>query len=207
MSGRKKPEDRRDEILRGALAVIARRGFADVTTRDVANEIGVTHGLLHHYFPSRGGLIAAAFDRFAAEQLVEMRAVLQRVPHPTARLALLCAPPSPSSYLLWTDAWSEAPRNADLREILRDHTRAWEALIAAVVVDGTATGAFTPVAPAKRVAKAVIAMLDGLAVQMVAMDLIGTAEYRRFAYGFAEHQVGLAPGVLAPPRRAPRGGG
>jgi AcrR family transcriptional regulator len=205
MAARKRPEDRRDEILRGALSVIGRRGFAEVTTRDVATEIGVTHGLLHHYFPSRGGLIAAAFDLFAVEQLADMHADLAPfADDPVTKLAVIAAPPDQACYLLWIDAWSEAPRNVDLREILRRHQSSWEKLTSDVIRQGVKAGAFAADTDAKRAAKSIIAFLDGLAVQVVAMDLIGIAEHRKLAFAHVEGEVGLAPGTLKLPKARTR---
>ena len=48
--------DREQQILAGAVDFFARRGF-DAQTRELAAEIGVTHALLYHYFPSKQALI------------------------------------------------------------------------------------------------------------------------------------------------------
>ena len=59
---RKTSDERRDDIVRATLRLVARKGFAGVTLREVATEVGVVHGLLRHYFSSRDELVAAAFD-------------------------------------------------------------------------------------------------------------------------------------------------
>ena len=48
--------DREQQILAGAVDFFARRGF-DAQTRELAAEIGVTHALLYHYFPTKQALI------------------------------------------------------------------------------------------------------------------------------------------------------
>jgi AcrR family transcriptional regulator len=51
MATRLDPAARREQILAATLRLVARDGFARVTLRDVAAEVGVVHGLIRHYFP------------------------------------------------------------------------------------------------------------------------------------------------------------
>ena len=53
--------DREQQILAGAVDFFARRGF-DAQTRELAAEIGVTHALLYHYFPSKQALIDRVYE-------------------------------------------------------------------------------------------------------------------------------------------------
>ena len=66
------PQQRRAAILDAAIAEIAERGFARTTSRHVAARAGVTHGLLHHYFPDHDTLLAAAFERVALEEIARV---------------------------------------------------------------------------------------------------------------------------------------
>lgn len=47
----------REALLRAAVRVVARRGLRHLTYRAVAEEAGVTHGLVVHHFGSRDALI------------------------------------------------------------------------------------------------------------------------------------------------------
>src|SRR5215213_9506341 len=48
---------RREQICRAAATVIAREGFAGTTLRKVADEAGVSTGMLNHYFSNRQDLL------------------------------------------------------------------------------------------------------------------------------------------------------
>jgi len=48
--------EREQQILAGAVNFFSRRGFG-AQTRELAAEIGVTHALLYHYFPTKQALI------------------------------------------------------------------------------------------------------------------------------------------------------
>jgi AcrR family transcriptional regulator len=52
----------RDKLLASAVELIAARGPAAVSIRDVANHAGLNHGLLHRHFGSKDALIAEALD-------------------------------------------------------------------------------------------------------------------------------------------------
>jgi AcrR family transcriptional regulator len=47
---RLEPEARRRQILEAARGLFATRGYASVSTAEIAREAGVTRGLVHHYF-------------------------------------------------------------------------------------------------------------------------------------------------------------
>ncbi|MBK8247262.1 MAG: TetR/AcrR family transcriptional regulator [Gemmatimonadetes bacterium] len=51
-------DERREVIGLAAAEVIATRGLAQLTLRDLAAELGVTTGVLTHYFPSKDALVA-----------------------------------------------------------------------------------------------------------------------------------------------------
>jgi len=198
MPVRKPPADRRDELLRAAVGVLAQRGFSAVTLRDVAAEAGVAHGLLRHYFSTRGELLAAAFDLAAAEDLDHLP---DHRSTPATHLLQRCAPPADQHYLLWIDAWSEAPRSPELAVILRRHHSSCERAARAAIAAGAADGTWTCADPAGA-ATTFEAQLDGLAVQLYALRRVSRRDYRRLATAAAEALLGLAPGGLAAAARA-----
>jgi AcrR family transcriptional regulator len=56
----------REALLDAAVRLIARKGLRGLTIRGVAEEAGVTHGLVRYYFKSRSGLIHEAMVRAGA---------------------------------------------------------------------------------------------------------------------------------------------
>ena len=53
--------DRRGELLEAAARVFARKGFHASRVGDVAEEAGVAHGLLYHYFRSKDEVLETIF--------------------------------------------------------------------------------------------------------------------------------------------------
>lgn len=55
-SRRLDPDARRQQILRCAIRLFGDRPYAAVSTTELAEEAGVTRGLIHHYFGTKRGL-------------------------------------------------------------------------------------------------------------------------------------------------------
>jgi TetR/AcrR family fatty acid metabolism transcriptional regulator len=69
-------EDKRRLILEAAVRVFARKGFHTSRVGDIAEEAGVAHGLLYHYFRSKDEVLECIFketwsDILAAARMVE----------------------------------------------------------------------------------------------------------------------------------------
>jgi TetR/AcrR family fatty acid metabolism transcriptional regulator len=54
-------EDKRRQLLDAAVRVFARKGFHASRVGDIAEEAGVAHGLLYHYFDSKDQVLEAVF--------------------------------------------------------------------------------------------------------------------------------------------------
>ena len=88
-------EDKRRQLLDAAVRVFARKGFHASRVGDIAEEAGVAHGLLYHYFKSKDQVLEAVFhenwsvlvariesveetDESAADQIRHIAAIVLR---------------------------------------------------------------------------------------------------------------------------------
>ena len=60
-------------LLDAAERLLQEKGYAAVTTRAVAAEAGVNHGLVHYYFGSTENLMVAALERFTDRLVARQR--------------------------------------------------------------------------------------------------------------------------------------
>jgi AcrR family transcriptional regulator len=81
-------EQSRERILRHALAVFARHGFANASVRMIAEESGVSQGLLYNYFDGKQALLRAIFER-SMEEVQEDLTAASGAALPEQSLALL----------------------------------------------------------------------------------------------------------------------
>ncbi|MFC0233012.1 TetR/AcrR family transcriptional regulator [Vagococcus entomophilus] len=69
MKQRKKPEDRKKEIINVAFQLFLEYGYETITMNKIANESGIAKGLCYHYFPSKEELYEEVLSDFV-DQLV-----------------------------------------------------------------------------------------------------------------------------------------
>jgi AcrR family transcriptional regulator len=62
------PEQRSDQILRGAIQFFAERGFGG-QTRDLAEQLGISQALLYRYFPTKEMLIERIYEELFVRRL------------------------------------------------------------------------------------------------------------------------------------------
>jgi TetR/AcrR family transcriptional regulator, fatty acid metabolism regulator protein len=75
--------DRRAELLAAAVRVFARDGFHGARVGDIAEEAGVAHGLLYHYFRSKEEVLETIFRSSWQELVLET----DRIEHSGLELA------------------------------------------------------------------------------------------------------------------------
>lgn len=54
--------DTRQRLLRAALVAFGKQGYASTSTKRIAEQAGVSAGLLFHYFPTKAALLQALFE-------------------------------------------------------------------------------------------------------------------------------------------------
>ena len=189
---RKLPAERHGELLDRAVEIIAAEGLSAVTLRKVAADLGVTPGLVSHYFSSAEQLIIAAFREAATADLAEAQARVGAVGAPSEKLDVLldyvldeC---SVDASALWLDAWSLGRRNAALAEVANALTDEWLAWIADIVRAGQAAGEFRRV-DADVSARRVLTMIDGLGAQQV-VRAVPADELKHIARAYVASELG-----------------
>lgn len=174
--------DRRELILDAAVTVISRRGVDRARLADVAEEAGVSLGLVQHYFRTRERLLVETFRR---EQERISAIWSQAVPpgtDPLVRLAeyvLLGSPeggdaaatPFDPGWSFWLEFWSKANRDAQIRAEMANIYDAFGGLFRDAIRDGVRRGEFRPTGPVDDVADRLISLMDGIAIRTLLGEL------------------------------------
>jgi AcrR family transcriptional regulator len=193
---RKMPAERHEELLARAVDISTAEGLSAVTLRKVAGELGVTPGLVSHYFSSAEQLIIATFRQAVVADLDEARARVAAVATPTEQIAVLmdyvlddC---SLDASALWLDAWSLGRRNPALAAEANEFTGEWLAFIADIVRSGRATGEFR-VGDPEVAARRLLTMIDGLGTQQV-VRAVPSDELKHIGRAYVAFELGLTAG-------------
>ena len=192
-------DQRREQMLRAALDVIAERGYADSRIADVAERAGTSPALVIYYFKTKDQLLTEAI-RFAEDKWYEDGTRrMAAIPTAAGRLeeivAMSCLPEadpdSPNSWVLWLDLWAQALRHPEVGTVRQKYDERWRQLLYSLVVEGQETGEFGPVDPVD-FAVLFSSLLDGLAIQSALGDpSVDESKAFELAMSFAADRLGF----------------
>jgi AcrR family transcriptional regulator len=164
---------RRQQICSAAAAVIAREGFAGTTMRMVADEAGVSTGMLNHYFANRAELLTQTLVDVSERSQRRYEHAIEGLPPGVERLeALLDSvlaedPESIETWHVWINATGEALRLPVLRRTIEERLGQWFDLLD-VALEGLIEDEDTP--SAIPWTWRVDALLTGLATQALTSE-------------------------------------
>src|SRR5262245_61615652 len=159
-------DQRRQELIRATIAVIARHGYSGTTVARVAQKAHVSTGLMNFHFDSKDRLFRATFAHLSEEyDLVWQRNLAAADPAPEARIAAMIASHfdrrifTRDKLAVWFAFWSDAELRDRYRaaatRVERRYIAALEAEIRHLISAGEA----------KSVTAALSAMIDGYWLQ------------------------------------------
>ncbi len=121
-----------EALLDAAERLLADAGYASITTRRLATEAGVNHGLVHYYFGSNENLLAHALERFTG-RLISRQRELYAADGPFAdkwRTAMHYLVSEDVSYQkIWLELQALAWNNPDIRARLARVNAEWRAVL------------------------------------------------------------------------------
>lgn len=169
-------DERRGEIVEAMLRVMARRGYAKASVAAVAEEAGLTPGLLHYHFRNKEQILLALIDRLAgtARQRFERRAARAK----TARAKVAA----------WIDAHLAQGRDAEAEAVA-----CWVALGNEALSQPDVRSAY------ERVVRADRELLEELVREALAEEGKRTSDARRISAGLlAAVEGAFRLSILAP---------
>jgi len=78
--------DKREAILRAAIAVFAHNGYFNSKVADIAREAGVADGTVYLYFKSKEDILHSVFHRSVDEAIAEAKKIVESICDPKEKL-------------------------------------------------------------------------------------------------------------------------
>lgn len=159
---------RRDAIAAATMAVVRQEGFAAVTVRRVADQLGTSTTAVTHYLRSRDDLVRLAVGGLLAQRRADAERAVAGADHDGALRSLIewaTSDVTVADQRVWLDLVSGGHTDPVLRELLDEFNAWWDTMLArmaarwvkdrcgdlsarqladvvAVIVDGTIVAAF-----------------------------------------------------------------
>jgi TetR/AcrR family fatty acid metabolism transcriptional regulator len=136
--------DKRTRILEAAVRVFAEHGYHGARVGDIAEDAGVAHGLLYHYFASKDDVLRTIFLENWGALIARFRAVEasdERAPEKLEGIAKILLRTWKNDPALVTVMVREVARSPLLQDRV-DEVREAFAIVQRVIEEGQASGAF-----------------------------------------------------------------
>jgi AcrR family transcriptional regulator len=201
----RRQDQRRRQLTEAARRVLLERGAVGLRVKDVAERTGLAPSTVLYYYPDIADLLlevgSAAMSRYAEARADAVRAI----DDPVARLRLaihLGVPSGPddeeSRLLYEIDALTGTSSAFDA--LSAGFFDRQVALYEGILEAGKAAGAFELSAPAPRLARGLVAMEDGLGLQVViGHPAIESSDAERILLDYAGAATGAELGSIEPP--------
>lgn len=164
--------ERREIFAAAALRVIMRDGIAGLTVRRVAAEAGFTTGALTHYFNSKDQLLIEASELSARLVRTRMERLERTSPAVAALrkvvdLALPVTAEIRGYWRIWVGYWERSSYDDEVARVMRLRYDEWRERLARMLARAQSEGDVAPEVDPQRAAEALIALVDGIGVQVV----------------------------------------
>ena len=182
-------DQRREEIIRAALRLVRKTGVHGFTIADIADEAGLSRGILHYHCQSKDEIIHEAlllllleFGRHGAEAVKAAGDAARRRLHALVDATL--TEDQVAFYATLLEFWPPARRLAIQRAAMARLYDGWIGVIAGIIRRGQSRGELTrPVRKPEDLACALVALHDGLMVQrLIRSNWMPTTRAREIAH-------------------------
>lgn len=201
--------ERRKLFAAAALAVISREGLEGLTMREVAKEAGFTTGALTHYFRSKDEVLIAASEAGADTVRPEMdEAATGASAREALRDLLYTILPTSTAmkaqWRFWLAFWERGAHSLQVQRVMRERYFEYTNRVATVIRRSQEQGEAPRDIDAERVAREIIALIDGIGVQvMIGSGKFTSTVQRQYVDSLLETRLGPMP-ASRPARSAAR---
>lgn len=188
--------ERRRLFAAAALSVISRDGLEGLTLREVAREAGFTTGALTHYFQSKDEMLIAASEQAAEQVRAPMEEVaLESSARQALRHLLYTALPTTTvmkaRWRFWVAFWERAAHSPQVNRVMQERYREWSGRIASLIRRAQEQGEAHTNLDADLAARELVALVDGIGVQVLIAGKMAAPAQRQFIDSLLEARLGL----------------
>lgn len=170
-------KEKREQIIRAAIRLFARKGFSRATISDIAEAAGTGKGTIYEYFETKDQIIQDSFKFFIKEMEFDFEHILLSSFPAVEKLRqvfdafaqTLESPENRQLMELMFEFWAESIKNVEAKNILfkemNTFYQAYRKLCEDLIRDGIREGSFRKDLDPPTMATIILGMNDGIMVQ------------------------------------------
>lgn len=164
-----KTESRAHALILAAYHIIAERGFEGLRLRDVADQVGINHATLHHYFPTKEDLVRAVV-LYVTQSLGETSVSTEGTPLDQLcthlRLLKLRMQEEPALFVALNEIEQRALRDPAIRAVTQARREMWRTFLVSLLKAGIEQGDWPKDLDAEAVSFAIVALMSSISVRL-----------------------------------------
>ena len=172
---------RRSQLTGAAYKVVAQKGYNDFTIKDIAEEAGLSTGLVHYYFKNKEDLLFKLLKEMNANLRDNLKKALMDLTEPKDKLMTFCdeafelVDKEKAYFYVLIDFWAQMNHDNRIRQANVKLFQSYRDEISSIIEEGIAKGVFAAV-DVKFTSVIIISLIQGTIIQYVIDN--GAFDYR-----------------------------
>lgn len=161
---------RRSQLTAAAYKVVAQKGYSDFTIKDIAEEAGLSTGLVHYYFKNKEDLLFKLLKEMNAKLKDNLKMALAELSDPLDKLMAFCdeafalVDKEKAYFYVLIDFWAQINHDTKIRQANMKLFQSYRDEIVAIINEGAEKGVFM-VVDVKLTSVIIIALIQGTIIQ------------------------------------------
>lgn len=163
---------RRKELTNAAYRVVSKKGYYNFTVRDIANEAGLSAGLVHYYFKDKQELLITLLKEMNSNLKFFLNKELGKSDDPLQKLltfidqAFRLVEREKDYFYVVIDFWTQMKTNERIRKANTKLYKSFRDECSAILEEGIRMGVFNPV-DVQYIAMVIVSIVQGTIIQYI----------------------------------------
>jgi AcrR family transcriptional regulator len=172
---------RRAQLTKAAYKVVAQKGYNDFTIKDIAEEAGLSTGLVHYYFKNKEELLFTLLKEMNSNLRYNLKKALTELTEPKDKMMAFCdeafelVDKEKAYFHVLIDFWARINHDARIRQANVKLFQSYRDEISSIIEEGIAKGVFAAM-DVKFTSVIIISLIQGTIIQYVIDN--GAFDYR-----------------------------
>lgn len=164
---------RRSQLTKAAYQVVSKKGYYNFTIKDIANEAGLSTGLVHYYFKDKQDLLLTLLKEINSNvrHLLDME--IRESSDPREKLDIFITQAfniverEQSYFYVLLDFWTQLNHNERMRNAIRKLYESYRSVCSGILSEGVEAGYFKKDMDIHYTATMIVSMIQGTIIQYV----------------------------------------